>query len=458
MAGDPGRDDTADRAPDPWFRPVWEDEPDETVSLAPGQAAAGAGTPRPLFPSSVASAPVPWASPRPAELPSLLGPLCAAQDALGRLDARAAVAPAAVREGLCARLAWREASGWLAHAHAWAHPLDLALHDLGLTLSFEIAAQAGRSAAVLRHTAAAGADAVWDEQDQAVKARGDTLVAQALTLARWLRRLALSRDHDPFACAADASALLGGFEVPFLDAERFRQWRAEFPVPGAAPGRTANGAAPAGPAAELLAPPPLLQAPQAAARWMEAGIVDTPEPLHALLAAVCLLQRTGPWRAVLVPVWGHYPTLGTGDRMALPELRHDVAARLRPGGTDVAGPTTAWTWAFLHLVAEGARAGLRELDRLEALAGQGKRVLGRRDRRSRLPDALDAVLQAPALTPKALAGRLAVAPQTATSLLRDLRAAGLVREITGRRSFRAFAASEAPPLSRAAGGIGPSRA
>ena len=35
------------------------------------------------------------------------------------------------------------------------------------------------------------------------------------------------------------------------------------------------------------------------------------------------------------------------------------------------------------------------------------------------------------LTPKALSARLKVAPQTGTALLRELRAAGLVREVTG---------------------------
>ena len=40
------------------------------------------------------------------------------------------------------------------------------------------------------------------------------------------------------------------------------------------------------------------------------------------------------------------------------------------------------------------------------------------DKRSRLPDALDALLRMPALIPKALAARLKVAPQTGTALLR----------------------------------------
>ena len=61
------------------------------------------------------------------------------------------------------------------------------------------------------------------------------------------------------------------------------------------------------------------------------------------------------------------------------------------------------------------------------------------DKRSRLPDALDALLRVPALTPKALAARLKVAPQTGTALLRELQGRGVVREVTGRGSFRAFA-------------------
>jgi ribosomal protein S25 len=43
------------------------------------------------------------------------------------------------------------------------------------------------------------------------------------------------------------------------------------------------------------------------------------------------------------------------------------------------------------------------------------------------------------LTPKALAARLRIVPQTATALLRTLQAEGVVREMTGRGSFRAFA-------------------
>ncbi len=55
-------------------------------------------------------------------------------------------------------------------------------------------------------------------------------------------------------------------------------------------------------------------------------------------------------------------------------------------------------------------------------------MLAGTDRRSRLPDTMEA-----------LATRLRIAPQTATALLRDLQGRGVAREVTGRGRFRAFA-------------------
>ena len=52
----------------------------------------------------------------------------------------AAAAPDAVRDGLRARMATAEAAGWLAHAHAWVHPLDLSLRAAGHTASTALAA------------------------------------------------------------------------------------------------------------------------------------------------------------------------------------------------------------------------------------------------------------------------------------------------------------------------------
>ena len=414
-----GRGDDPDE--DHWFRPVWEHELDETrADDGPALPGLPLGPPAKSHRRSGRM--------RPDDIAGLLGPLCAAQDALARLDARAGAAPAAVREGLCARLAFQEAAGWLAHAHAWAHPLDLALRDLDLTGSYAIAARCGRGEATLPFTYDGRAHQPWEEQDIPAMARADQAVATALCLARLLRRLASSRD-DPLDSAANASALLSGFGVDWIDGARFRQWRTEFPVsnqPGAPRPKAGEGA-------DL---PPLLAAARAAHRWMEAGLVEEPEPLPAVLAATCHLTRAGRLRAVLPLVWAAYPTLGCGDRARLPRLRIDVAARLRASGSASGGAGGGWVLAFLHLVTEGALAGLRELERLETLAEAAAGRIARCDRRSRLPDAFDAVLRVPALTPKALAGRLDLVPQTATALLRDLR--------TGRAGPRNYRTPELP--------------
>ena len=66
----------------------------------------------------------------------LLQPLAEAQDAVARLEASAAAASPAVAAGLCARVAYREAAGWLAHTHTWVHARDLALRDAGVTGSY----------------------------------------------------------------------------------------------------------------------------------------------------------------------------------------------------------------------------------------------------------------------------------------------------------------------------------
>src|ERR1700686_3011603 len=87
--------------PDPLLRPVWEDAPDETDGV-PEMALRRDG---PTPPSRGGNAV--WLS--AAAVFPVLAPLCDAQDALSRLDARAEAAPEPVRAGMIARMAWREA-------------------------------------------------------------------------------------------------------------------------------------------------------------------------------------------------------------------------------------------------------------------------------------------------------------------------------------------------------------
>src|SRR5690349_15491200 len=93
--------------PDPFLRPAWEDAPEETERPRRQRTASSDGAPL-------------------GDIAALLTPLAFAQDALARLDARAEAAPAPLRDGLIARLAFREAAGCLAAEHAWVHPHDLA--------------------------------------------------------------------------------------------------------------------------------------------------------------------------------------------------------------------------------------------------------------------------------------------------------------------------------------------
>jgi hypothetical protein len=146
---------------------------------------------------------VPSAAPRPRRVPAgeieghPLLPLAEAQDAVARLEATAATASPTVIEGLRARVAYREAAGWLAHTHTWIHPRDLALRDAGLTGSYTAAVLAGRLGAELpTMTAVGGGDPDMEPSDD--------VVGSALRLARLWRRLA---EHRTWRPAADAPAV-----------------------------------------------------------------------------------------------------------------------------------------------------------------------------------------------------------------------------------------------------------
>jgi HTH DNA binding domain len=369
---------------DPWFRPVWEDG-DEDPPPLPRRS--------PARPAAQAAAPDSFAG---VDLPALLGPLAAAQDALARLDAMAAAAPEPVRDGLIARLAFREAAGWLATLGCWVHPRDLALRAAHLIGATELPNTAGHH---------------WQNMESTTRLLAEGHVATALALARFLRHLV--RQPGLLADADAAFAALAPFTGP-ADPSRFATWRTRW-------------------SAKSPATPALLTAALAAADWMEAGTADVPSPLTALAVGAALLAAAGILRTIPLPFWGAAPALAAGGPDGLPRLRSDAAARLSP-----AGPP-AWPGVFLILVAEAARAGLQELDRLQTAAAAGAPLTAAIDQRGRLPDALVAVLEEPAVTARGLARRLRITPPAALRLLAALAKAGIVRETTGRRSFRAFA-------------------
>lgn len=400
------------------LRPVWEDTPDETDADRGLRPRRPAGSDRQTPPDA------------PGDWRGLLVPLCVATDALARLDARAAAADPVVRDGLLARLAFIEAAGCLAHAHAWAHPLDLAMREAGLTASTALAATGAGHRTLPQTFGGPAAPRDWTDPPFEALADSDRSMAEAMALARALRRFAGRAGAT--ADARDVMATLQTLGADLTEPDQFATWwRAATPAP--MPRRTRFGRRDG----EGTAPPPLpvlLLAAQAAETWMEAGFTADPTPAQAAFLAAAVLARSNSTRRIFLPVWAAYPALGFGDRAALPTLRSDAADRLLGWRQRV-----TWTLTFLHLVAESARMGLRELERLEVAAAKARVLTTQADKRSRLPDTVDLLLRSPALTPKALAAKLRIAPQTATALLRALQTKAVIREVTGRGSFRAFA-------------------
>ncbi len=369
-----------------WFRPPWEAEPaDDTPGLLPvfrpggltGQAAASLDT------------------------AALLLPLAQASAALARLDARLAGAPPDVAEGLRARLALREAAGWLAHQYgSWVHPTDLGLREAGLTGSVTAAAMSGRLRRALPATTAATVAA----GTPAGTAAEDHAVAQALQFGRWWRRLTEHRTWSPLADAVSLRQLLGqlGDQEPAEDV--LADWLARFA------GRPDAGQA---------AIPALLRAGHAAQAWAACEPVEPARidrlPTAALFLSACLWRRDGMTPALALPVWSAPP-------------RQLEALALATG--------PAWRAGFLAAVAAAAQRAGQELSRLQTAADRASAL--RRTARSRLPEAAAFALRAPVLTAAGLASRLRVSHQAALGLLKQLVAADVLQEATGRAAWRAF--------------------
>jgi HTH DNA binding domain len=318
----------------------------------------------------------------------LLAPLARAQDAVARLEARIEAASPAVAEGLRARMSYREASGWLSHSHVWVHPQDLALRDAGLTGSYGTAARAGRLEPQLPATMVQGS--------QLDALPSDVSVDLALRFARNWRRLAEHRTWKPIA---DTDALREtlqslGFGGAFRLAEA-EDWLASVY------GRDED--------------PALIRAGRAARDWMNRSQSAVPLGLDAMFLGVCCWRDKGFGRSISLPFWA------AGE-----QRHHRLSLRV---GMD-------WMASFLDCATAAARHASDELTRLQAAEEKARSLSG--TVRSRLPNALQTVLRAPIVTARGLAESLDVTPQASLGLLRQLMNAGIIREATGRASWRAF--------------------
>jgi len=317
----------------------------------------------------------------------LLIPLARAQDAVARLEASVAAAAPDVAAGLRARLAFFEAAGFVAHHGPAVHPHDLALREAGLAGSFALAAMTGR----LKHEAPwtmteGGDDAVPD----------DHLVAHALAYARHWRRLAELATVQSLKSIEALAAPLSQLGIHLADDETTRAWLGSLPGPAECPG--------------LLA----------AAAVMAAGLPgrerDERLDLAPSYVAASLWRRHGYGRSVALPFW------------SAPVSRIDQLAR--KGGGE-------FERLYLDCVAEAAQRGARELDRLQRTASRIAALPG--TARSRLQEAGGIAIREPLVTVRLLAHKLDVSTRAALDLVVKLLQVGVLREMTGRGAWRAFA-------------------
>jgi hypothetical protein len=176
--------------------------------------------------------------------------------------------------------------------------------------------------------------------------------------------------------------------------------------------------------------------------WFDQSTRDALDMVNDLVAGRAVVTAADDWlgegrellvlpKAIVPPFWAAYASLGAGTAIdGWPRLRSDVAR-----GVGAA----RWPATFLHLTAESALMALRERSGLQVVREKG-RGLAPADARSRLAAVVDELVRAPIVTPAGVAAALRITPQAVTSILRKLQTAGLAREVTGRESFRAFAA------------------
>ena len=322
----------------------------------------------------------------------LLIPLARAQNAVARLEAKTEAASAVVAEGLGRRMSYLEASGWLRHAHVWIYPCDLALREYGGVTSYGAAARADRLASVLPATTAQHGDL---GEVAATGAIGlDAAANRALKLAGMWRRLAELRTWRPFADAGSVSKTLISLGSGGADAEVIGDW-----LDGVY-GRDKG--------------PDLIRTGRAARGWMSQPGIRDRDP-DAVFLAACLWQERNRGAPIPLPFW------------SAPEPQHHRLG-LKIG--------VEWMAEFLECVSAAAVIALRELARLQE-AEKKSRSIGS-TKRSRLPDAVDAVLRDHIVTAATLAKAINVTPQAAWGLLRQLTEVEIVREATGRASWRAY--------------------
>jgi hypothetical protein len=326
----------------------------------------------------------------PSEEHRLLGPLAAAIEALTRLDALAAMCSRDVLEGLRARMAFKEASGLLAYSHVWVHPLDLALRSSHHTSSYASASLKGDLRPALPNTLASGY-----RLDDAPE---DTMVDLALRYAGMWRRLA---DLSTWYAGLD------GASSALVETLRKLGWHGE---PDENLDHWLDRVRKAAPS------PALLQAGWAGRAW---GNLPGNRPdltADASFLAAAAWKKKGQGKTIPLPFW------------SAPNTLHNKLS-LKTG--------LEWSHAWLDVVEHAARLGLEELENLRSAEDRSEE-LPAKTKRAKLPAALRFAIRQPVFTAASLARHIKITPPAASALVNQMEEAGLIKEVTKRKAWRAF--------------------
>ncbi len=295
-----------------------------------------------------------------------------------------------VLEGVIARMAYKEASGWLATNHVWVHEADLALAENHHTMSVSSLLVTGKDLRLsLPNTFSAARDNALIPDDR--------YIDFALRLARYWRRLAEQKTWLDLSSMTPVQEVIedlnGRCQVHVDDLE---DWL------GDARRRS-------------IGTPPLLRAAAACRWWLNLpGATDELSIDGVFLGALVWRERAGK-RVISLPFW----TAPSSEIHALGKL------------TGV-----KWTAGFLACVTQAARTAIFEAERL-AIAE--RRAFGTKvTKRSSMSEALAFAVKSPVLTALRLAEALKISRQASSALIRRLVDDKIIREITGRDSWRAY--------------------
>jgi hypothetical protein len=351
---------------DGWSNNPADDEFDLVESISPGRSKASAH----------------------GEAHLLLVALASSIETVTRLDTLVSVASPDVATGLRARMAFKEAAGWLGYSHVRIHERDLALRASHHTSSYSAAALRGDVRSALPNTVASefGLDIMPD----------DILVNQALRLAQLWPRMAEIKTWSPLADAETLRNTLKGLawshDLALHDVENWLvsvKRRSDVPA--------------------------LLRAAAAARSWGNLPGGNPDLTADGMFLAASVFKQANCGRAVPLPFW------------SAPNTLHNRLS-MRVG--------QKWTESFLQCVSKAAMVGLTQLEKLLAVEARAREI--GRSARAKLPIAIGFAIRSPVITAKSLATAIKMTPQAASVLVNEMEDMGLLQEATKRKSWRAF--------------------